>query len=389
MARVRSFRLLHPAADKVHLVASRSYLTYSPEELEDKLQRNPFSYLHVIHPEGAVGSVEPQSVRKALGSFMDRGWIVAAGQPGVAVYRQETESYRCTGWVVLLDRQAVENGMLRLHEKTLEAREAVFARYLSVVGCQAEPVLVARPAGAAPNAALDAGLRVIEAQRPDWDFTTADRVRHTVWLCGPRTSEAFAEGLAELPALYLADGHHRVASTLQVAEADGLLAYIIPEEELVVRAYHRAVAGGSLSPSEWLERLAARDDVAEVVPLGEEDLAFGEIGVLHATGRWRIRLQGRDEQRVDAAWLETAVLTDVFGVADTRNDLRMRYLAGTEDRASLGKHAQAEPDWTFFELHPVPTGQIKAIADAHGTFPPKSTWIEPKLRSGMFLHLHG
>jgi uncharacterized protein (DUF1015 family) len=92
---------------------------------------------------------------------------------------------------------------------------------------------------------------------------------------------------------------------------------------------------------------------------------------------------------VDAAWLETAVFADVFGVADTRNDQRMRYLAGTEDRASLGKHAQAEPDWTFFELHPVPTGQIKSIADAHGTFPPKSTWIEPKLRSGMVLHLHG
>lgn len=392
MARVRPFRLLHPSADKAHLVASRSYLTYSEEELRDKCQRNPFAYLHVIHPGGtaAVPGSTPyyESVRDALGQFMDRGWIVAEDAPCVAVYRQETETYRCTGWVVLLDREAIEGGMLRLHEKTLEEREAIFARYLSVVGCQAEPVLVARPAGAAPNAALDAGLRVIEAQRPDWDFTTADRVRHTVWLCGPRTSEAFAQGLSELPALYLADGHHRVASTMQVPEAGGLLSYIIPEEELVVRAYHRAVDSGAVAPGDWLERVADRPDVAGVEELGEADLAFGEIGVIHQTGRWRIRLQGQDMARVDAAWLEQAVLGPVLGVADTRNDARMHYLAGTEDRAALQRRAEQHPGRTFFELHPVPTGQIKSIADASGTFPPKSTWIEPKLRSGLFLHLH-
>jgi len=395
--RIRPFQLVHPPADKVHLVASRSYLTYSADELRDKLERNPYSYLHVIHPHGLNpegemtraerGSVEfYHEVRAEFEAFLQRGWLIAEDAPSVAIYRQETESYRCTGWVVLLDPDAASSGFLRLHERTLEAREQLFARYLSVVGCQTEPVLVARPAGAAPNAALDAGLRAVEAERPDFDFTTADRVRHTVWMCGPRTSAAFAEGLSTLPALYLADGHHRVASTLAVPESGGLLAYIIPEEELVVRAYHRTCSSGPRTPAEWLSSLAVS---ATVSPLDDAPLTFGSIGVHHATGSWRIDLHGSDAARIDAGWLDDAVLGPVFGIHDTRNDARMAYIPGTEDRAALRRRAALHPDRTYFELHPVPTSQIKAVADAGGSFPPKSTWIEPKLRSALFVHLHG
>jgi uncharacterized protein (DUF1015 family) len=398
--KVRPFRLLRPASDKVHLVASRSYVTYSTEELRDKLERNPFSYLHVINPhssdpEAHASAPERGSeaffgdVRSEFHRFLERGWLVAEDAPTVAIYRQETEEFRCTGWIVVLDASAVADGILRLHEQTLEARESLFARYLSVVGCQAEPVLVARPEGAVPNAALDAGLRAIERERPDFDFSTADRVRHTVWMCGPRTAQAFADGLSALDALYLADGHHRVASTLQVPEAGGLLAYIIPEEELVVRAYHRSVVSDGLLPEDWLARLAERPDVASIEPLGLAPLAFGEIGVLHASGQFRIQLRDSRPDRIDAGWLEEAVLQAHFGILDSRNDSRLTYIPGTEHRPDLAARAAQHPDRTYFELYPVPTFQIKSIADSGGHFPPKSTWIEPKLRSGLFLYRHG
>jgi uncharacterized protein (DUF1015 family) len=177
-----------------------------------------------------------------------------------------------------------------------------------------------------------------------------------------------------------------VASTLAVPESGGLLAYIIPEEELVVRAYHRTCSSGTLTPAEWLSSLAG---TATVSPLDDAPLAFGSIGVHHATGSWRIDLPGSDPARIDAGWLDDAVLGPVFGIHDTRNDARMAYIPGTEDRAALRRRAALHPDRTYFELHPVPTAQIKAVADAGGTFPPKSTWIEPKLRSALFVHLHG
>lgn len=399
----RPFRIVHPPADKGHLVATRSYLTYGEEELRDKLLRNPFSYLHVINPDGLAteraerGTVPYfEQVREAYGAWCEREWLVAQEAPTFAVYRQNHGANEVTGIVALMDLAAYADGRLRLHEQTLAAREELFATFLDTVGFNAEPVLMARPAGHAGEAELDGLVARLTADRADVDFTTTDGVRHTAWWVPAGEVPAMEAGLNAVEALYLADGHHRSASSHRVAAAhpedagrQGLLSFVIPERELVILGYHREVRELPEAPAGWLDRLAAHPDVARVEavePSEDRPLVRGAFRLHHGTGSWRVELHPGPVDRIDGGWLGREVLHGFWGIADPRHDRRLRYIPGAEPRSEWWPRVTRHPDRCVFELAPVSTEQLKSVSDLGGTFPPKSTWIEPKLRSGLFIY---
>ena len=394
--------MILPARDKAHLVASRSYLTYGKAELRDKLERNPYSYLHVINPDGqqkieAKRGTRPfyECVKKGFDAFQDRGWIEAIESETLAVYRQTSDDHVCTGLVGLMDLAEVESGRLKLHEQTLRSREKLFATYLDEVGCNAEPILCAYPEDNMAASQIAAHLAMITAQRPDLDFSTTDRVRHTVWLLDTKQARLISNASDEIPVMYLADGHHRVASSLEFAmqrpetNQQGLMSFAIPESELIIRGYHREMRKLSMTKSDWETLFQSLD--AEIIcsPLeasAQGPAAFGTIHLHTSHGSWKWELRKPNIQDVDAGWLYRQVLEPYFQVADARKDARLHYLAGTESSEALMQRAKKYEDRCIFELHPVTMEQLKLIADAGGTLPPKSTWIEPKLRTGLFIH---
>ena len=196
-------------------MASRSYVTYSDYELKDKLARNPFSYLHVIHPSGeqVPHGADMQPIREAYEVFVNRGWLQRDEQAAYYALRQESPLGTVTGLVGLVPVQAVKDNRIKVHELTLSAREVLFANYLAKVGLNAEPALL----GHTPSQDITTLTASATAGRPDMDFTTADGVRHTLWRVVGDAAQSLEASFAELNAVYIADGHHRVASSLRMA----------------------------------------------------------------------------------------------------------------------------------------------------------------------------
>jgi uncharacterized protein (DUF1015 family) len=400
------FRIIVPASDKPHLVASRSYLSYGKAELQDKLDRNPYSYLHVINPAGTSKSPAKrgseafyQLVRQRFESFLADGWLQAQEAPAFAIYRQTRETHVCTGVVGVLGIQSVEDGRLKLHEQTLEKREKLFAKYLDTVGCHAEPILCMYPDAGETGQGVSAWMvEWTERNRPDMDFSTTDRIRHSVWTVPAEEAADFPALVNALEAVYLADGHHRIASSRRLAAKypnepakQGVLAYAVPASELIIRPYHRELVHGDWDAERWEAAFETLGDCLHWDRIDGESGAPNSVGVVHvhtAAASWR--LQWNDELlnrgEVDAELLQTHVFERVFRVVDARNDPRLKYVPGTVGSLELKARAAKHPDCALFELHAVTPEQLMATADANGFLPPKSTWIEPKLRSGLFIH---
>ena len=246
-----------PPRHMAHLVASRSYLSYSTSELQDKLRHNPYSYIQVINPDARGDLQVPrgtpeffEEVRRGYEEFKEQGWLVEAIQPEWYVYRQTTEAQSWTGVVCNLDLSQCANGSLKTHEKTLASRETLFETFLEKVGFHAEPILCVRPDDAPLASEADALVADIMTGTSHTDFMTADGIRHEIWRIpadGPM-GKRMAQTWGAHPTLYLADGHHRLASSLRLARArpdlEGsghILAFVVPERNLSILGYHKEI----------------------------------------------------------------------------------------------------------------------------------------------------
>jgi len=400
MISLRPFRAWRPAADKAHLVASRSYVSYSPERLAEKLDGNPYSFLHVIRPdEGESGGLSRAErflrVRKAFKGFCEGGVLLRDEHPCIYAYEQRSRGNVSLGIIAGVSVRDLLDGRVKKHEQTLTARENLFAEYLGSTGINAEPVLLATPDGHAWDSLLDP----LTKERPDFDFTTADRARHRLWaISGTGLREALQKAFAAIPALYVADGHHRLASSARLAEANGAtdvspeawcLAYIVPQSHLHLFNYDRTVSHlNGMDEADFLRALSA---VGELAPIAAPWAAPGTVAVRTASGWHSLRLPAPDPAlppaaRLDAARLSELVLAPVLGVHDLRTDPAMGFVPGTHGTSELEHRVDKGKAAVAFHLHPVSFAELKAVADSGGTMPPKSTWIEPKLRSGLTVY---
>lgn len=382
-------------------MASRSYLTYDGEELRDKLTRNPYSYLHVINPQGLetipVKKGTPSyfmHVRQKLEFFQNQGWIQNSGTPSFAIYRQKHRSHSYTGVIGATSVESIQGNRLKLHEQTLEMRETLFESYLDAVNCHAEPILSAFPEGSPSAQKIQSIIDEAVKGVPDQDFSTTDQTQHTVWMLNPIESLRLSETFDHIPCMYLADGHHRVASSVRLAEQypdsaqkQLVLTYAIPESQINIEGYHREVHSIKRSRDQWMAELEAWDSVCSFESLAEKETMLPSRGFIHmhtAVGSWKLQIRNLMPHEIDAGWLNRVLLEPFFGISDPRNDSRLRYVSGPSKM--LQERVDQHKDRCIFELHPVNMEQLKAVADAGNTLPPKSTWIEPKLRSGLFLY---
>ena len=403
MVRIRPFRAWRPTVDKAHLVGSRSYVSYTDEQLHEKLLGNPYSFLHVIHPDhgnNAHLSREERfgNVRRKWNEVLDEGWFQRDDRPCIYLYEQSRKGLLSRGIIAAISVDDYRDGKVKVHEHTLQAREELFKDYLNATGVNAEPVLLAAPEGNGLEAELGAAWEA----RPTYDFSTTDRVRHRFWaMDDPAVIEAVRQRFLRIDALYIADGHHRMASSARLAENNGAqdenpkawcLAFVVPQEHLHIHNFDRAVTSLSgMDTDEFIAALRAVGPLEELATTPAEPPPHGSVHICTRKGWFTLTLPlpvalADAATQLDASVLSDAVLDPVLGIHDLRTDPHVRFVPGTSGVAELERLVRSGEAAAAFHLRPVSFAELKAVADSGGCMPPKSTYIEPKLRSGITVY---
>ena len=411
MAKVIPFRAIRPENDKVHLVASRSVDGYNPSELREKLSGNPFTFLHVINPDfddnikTKPGSRERlQKVKNKFKSFVKEKIFLRDASPCYYIYRQVKEGNTYVGIIACTSIDDYLNGVIKIHEQTITSREEKLKDYLEVCEFNAEPVLFCYP----NDPIIDKTTNETLEEKPDYDFTTTDKVRHTLWVVkDKKTVQLIAQRFSEIPNIFIADGHHRSASSALLGKIkrstrknytgeeafNYYLGVFFPESQLKIYDYNRIVKDlNNLSINDLLKKLNTKFEVTEVAGTDFKPAAKHEIS-MYADKKW-YSLKAKENTynpkdpvgSLDAAILTEHILSPIFDVHDLKTDKRIGFIPGIKGSKELKKQVDEGKAAIAFGLYPVTMEHLKWIADTNNIMPPKSTWVEPKMRSGLVIY---
>jgi uncharacterized protein (DUF1015 family) len=410
VATIRRFAALRPPRELAGRVAAPPYDVVSTDEARTLAAANPESFLRVSLPEtnlDPAAMAGPEDVhqlgRATLEDFVRRGTLVRDEEPELFVYRQRMGNSSQTGVVGCASVEEYRRGVVAVHEHTRPDKEDDRTRHIATLGAHDEPVfLMYRPDAPGAVAVADALARVVSGE-PEYDFATDDGVAHTFWTVGDAaTLDALEAAFAQIPTLYVADGHHRSAAAARVAaerddeEAGFFPVVAFPADQLTVMAYNRVVRDlGDHSVDSFLEALAVGFDIQrfDVRPSSETPTpGLHEFG-LYVRGAWFL-LAAHEEivdesdpiARLDVSILQSQVLAPLLGIEDPRTDPRIAFVGGIRGTAELVRLVDSGAFAAAFALHPTSPLEVMDVADRGEVMPPKSTWFEPKLRSGLFVH---
>jgi uncharacterized protein (DUF1015 family) len=402
MITVEPFKAVRPVRDKAHLVASRSYVSYNPRQLRSKLTENPFSFLHIIHPDMTATKLHKTAdhesrfrmVRSKYENFLEEEILLREAEPAFYIYRQIKNGHPFAGIIGLVSIEDYLQGKIKKHEHTLAKREEIFVKYLDATNINAEPVLLMSPS----NATIEDIFAKYLDQRAEYDFTTTNKVRHQLWVVNsPSDIDAIRKAYGSMDALYIADGHHRSSSSARLKQmraarssgshnpADYCLAYILAESNVRIYEFNRVVKDlNGMAASSFLDSLRQYFYVNEA-PAFYKPMSKGELSMYLDKTWYALNLKHSSPQ-LDAQILSDLILTPILGVADLRKDKRISFLEGPKGMEGIKQAVDKNKGGVGFGLFPVTIQELKAIADAGENMPPKSTWVEPKLRSGLVVY---
>ena len=402
MANIKPFRALRPVRSKVHLVATRPYYSYKPNVLKAKLEDNPYTLLHIINPEfNRLKRTEPNSnerfelVKAGYELFKEKGILIQDKEAHLYIYRQTCPDRSYTGIIGGADVEEYLSDHIKKHEATLTEREGVFTRYLDIVGLNAEPVLMSYE-GTAP---IDAIVDSVTQHRPEYEFTTTDLITHELWIITAGESAAIADEFKKIDAVYIADGHHRSASSVALYEkykAVGVtgkgrffLAYYVQEDALKILEFQRLVKHlNGLSPEAFIDSIS---HLGTLIPLNtpRKPLVAHEITIYCNNCCYSLTLNAahidatHPTNSLDTQLLTQLILDPILGIKDLKTSEDISFVPGNTPFVNVLNQVNDASFQVAFFLYPIPMSAVKNVAD-HGLFmPPKSTWVEPKLRSGL------
>jgi len=402
--RIRSFQGLRPVPELAAQVASVPYDVVNTEEAAKLAEGNPHSMLRIIRPEIELprdtdvhsAPVYAQGVAN-LKKFQDNGTFLREPSPCLYLYRQIRQGKAQRGLAALCHVEDYDLDIIKKHEKTRPDKEDDRTRTTSELNANPEPVFLTYEDVPSLTTAAD----LIEKSKPLYDFTADDGVQHTLWRIAD--TQPWVEGFARVPVCYVADGHHRSASAARVGRERRLnnprhtgnenynwfLCVLFPASELTVLPYNRVVLDlNGLDDAGLLAKVKTVFRVTENAPpqpAASRHVSMYLGGAWYGLS-WDEDIQADPVSRLDVSVLQDRLLQPVLGIDDPRTSQRIEFVGGIRGVEALQKAVDTGKAAVAFSMHPVTVGQLMAIADAGQIMPPKSTWFEPKLRSGLFIH---
>lgn len=410
MAKIKAFKAIRPTRDKAHLVATRPVASYKNSVLKAKLETNPYSFIHIINPEfGEIVKTKPNSkerflnIRKQFNQFCNSGILIQEKEESIYLYRQTKDGNEYLGIIAGASVEEYKKDQIKKHEATLTSREAMFTNYLDIVGFNAEPVLLSYPS----NESIDSLLLMYSSMRPEYEFSTTDEVKHELWVLDATQSQKIISAFEAINTTYIADGHHRSASSARLADLfierhpneaktnqnhNYFLAFFMNEQSLNILEFNRLVKNiKGLSEKDFLARLTEH---FEITPLEQAKKPEAEHKIsMNLMNKWyeltcktNIIDKNHPVASLDPEILTRFILDPILGIKDLKSDTNIQFISG-----NLGLNAISDPiakgkAEVGFVLYPLSIEQVKQVADHHLIMPPKSTWVEPKLRSGLTIY---
>lgn len=410
MAIVKPFQCVRPNKEEASLVAALPYDVYNRKEACEITAENPKSFLNIDRPETQFSQdtdiYDDRVYEKAaamLKDWMKDGTFELDDTKAYYIYELIMEGRSQTGIVACSSIDDYVNGVIKKHENTREEKELDRIRHVDTTDAQTGPIFLAY------RSVLDINRLVEEKKKtePLYDFTADDGISHKVWkIADPQTVGMIEESFLHVPATYIADGHHRAASAVKVGlkrreettgytgdeEFNFFLSVLFPDDQLMILPYNRVVKDlNGLSKEAFLTELSSGFTVTSV---GEEAYGPSEKGTfgMYLNKTWyclkaKAGLMSEDPVKgLDVSILQDNLLGPILGIGDPRIDKRVDFIGGIRGLKELEK--RCEEDMTVaFSMYPTSIGELFSVADAGLLMPPKSTWFEPKLRSGLFIHM--
>lgn len=406
MLRIKPFAAVRPLPNIAAQVSSVPYDVVSTDEARELAKDNPRSFLHVLKPEidlpigtDRYSDQVYAKAKEALGKLISDGDLVYEDEPKLYLYRQVLEDHAQIGLVCCCHIDDYNNDVIKKHETTRADKEDDRTRHIDALNAHPGPVFMTYH----DQTAIDKLVKIDINQRPLFHFVAADGVTHTVWTV--RDSKPYCSLFAQLDCAYIADGHHRTAAAVRVGtqrraanpnhtgneEYNWFLSVLFPASQLSILPYNRVVIDlGDRNSKQVLDQLGSLGSISET-----DEATPDRPGVFcfYVAGTWnRLELDEATIDRsdpinsLDVALLQDRVLGPVFGIDDPRADKRLDFVGGLDGTDKLKERVDSGKAQIAFSLYPTTIEQLLSVADAGLVMPPKSTWFEPKLRSGLLIH---
>lgn len=415
MSLIKPFRGLRPTEELAARVASHPYDVLNREEAFELAKDNPYSFLHINKPEVDVDTsidVYDQQVydkgKENLQRFIDEGTLVRDSDEKLYVYKQVMGDHEQVGLVAVASVEAYDQNKIKKHEYTRPAKEDDRVNHMDTLDAQVGPVFLTYEA----QSQIDSLIATVTAEEPAYDFEAPDNTRHTFWVVDNMfVSTAITQAVNKLDALYVADGHHRSAAASRVKKMrqdknpnhtgdepyNYFLVVLFPHNQMQVLDYNRIIKDlNGLSKEDFLAKLSEVFTVEEstldaVKPASARQFAlYIDNTWYQLTANDALNSQVDDNDPVnslDVAILQTFVLDPLLNIVDQRRDTRVDFVGGIRGLKELEKRVNSGEWELAIALYPTSIESLMAIADANEVMPPKSTWFEPKLKSGLVVHM--
>lgn len=410
MADIIPFKALRPRTDLVEEIAALPYDVYSREEARIKVTGDTYSFLRIDRPETQFPAdydmYAPEVYEKAremLQEMIKRGEFVMEDKPAYYVYELVMNGRSQTGIGACASVDDYENQVIKKHENTRAEKEADRIRHVDICNAQTGPIFLAY------RRRDDIQSQVEEAMKkqPLYDFTADDGIIHRLWVIDDEQSvRIIKEAFAQVDTVYIADGHHRCASAVRVShmrrkqnpdytgkeEFNYFLSVIFPDDQLYIMDYNRVVKSlNGYTEEEFLEKTREIFQTERIGAQPYHPAHKGEIGMYLKDTWYKLTvkeemLSGDPVKDLDVAVLQDYLLQPVLGILDPKSDGRIDFVGGIRGMAELEKRVRSDSK-VAFAMYPTDIHELFAVSDAGKLMPPKSTWFEPKLRSGLLIHL--
>lgn len=409
MADIRPFACIRPCREKAGRIAALPYDVYNREEAKEEVLREPESFLKIDRAEtqfdDSVDTFAPQVYQRAhdtLWEMVEKGDFIREKKPCYYIYELTMNGRTQTGIAACASIDDYQNGTIKKHENTREEKEQDRIRHVDICNAQTGPIFLAYR----ENSTITSVVAEIKKLDAEYDFTSLDGIRHRVWVIEKEEDiEKISQAFSGISRIYIADGHHRAASAVKVGlkrrakhpdytgeeEFNYFLSVLFPDEGLYIMDYNRVVKDlNGMTEEEFLGKMQEIFEVSVLENPNRHPDKKGTFTMYLGENWYECQFKKKDLSEdpvkgLDVSLLQDLLLSPVLGIQDPKTDARIDFVGGIRGTEELERRCH-EDARAAFAMYPTSIGELFAVADAGLLMPPKSTWFEPKLRSGIFIH---